>query len=794
MGTRGIFALAFLAVATPSVAGQEPSSEHRILGGDSPPSILVESDFTGTAPGANTPWTQTSVLDPEVSFGGWNRGPGAFAEPSVNNAFGFSVNSLGNVLSPLSMALAQDEYVSCTIGPSSGGRLDLSGVQVSFSVQRLSWHAPLAYAVFASAGGFEVGEELFQTTPTTKGDFTPHDWSFFLPAEGYGALTAPIELRIYAFAAEWGGHDTSLTAFRLVTDMPTAQLTLIQTPGGTITASPATPLFALGETVQVSAQPDAGFRFGGWSGSVVGPGSPRTLVMDRDRQVRARFDDLPPPGMRVGTNLPGVEDWNTAWQFSDVFKRARTWMTRNANGSGPWGTGLESSIPKDPSGWPTQVPFDPGGGAAQQMVHTIFSSLDEAGPYTVFFEGTGTLKVGSQTISAGGGLQSAAFTTGVPGAQLPIEIHATEAPDHLRNIALVHQSQLATYQTDPFHALFLARLQPFGALRYMDWGKTNNNTLVTWAERTRPDHYTQTRSQGTALEWMIALSNTLRQDAWICIPHMADDDFVRRTAQLFRATLDPSLRVWVEYSNETWNWQFTQATYIQAQGIALGLDPNDFTAMQEYAALRSVEIWTIFEEEFAASAQTRLVKVLAAQSAWSTVAQLRIDGLLEAENNPDLVWPDVLAIAPYFGFNFTTSHIPPIAPAYPTVDWIVDVLAPGQIAATQVGVRSHKAIADAQGLPLVCYEGGQHFVGSPPANNDPELVELLNSANRDPRMYDRYIEYLDMLEAEGVELLAHFSYCGKWSKWGSWGSLEVQDQPLQDAPKYRALIDWIAAQ
>jgi hypothetical protein len=60
-------------------------------------------------------------------------------------------------------------------------------------------------------------------------------------------------------------------------------------------------------------------------------------------------------------------------------------------------------------------------------------------------------------------------------------------------------------------------------------------------------------------------------------------------------------------------------------------------------------------------------------------------------------------------------------------------------------------------------------------------------------MLDRYTEYLDMLKAQGVTLFDNYSYCGNWGQFGNWGSLEYQDQPVSQAPKYAALVQWIAA-
>ena len=57
-------------------------------------------------------------------------------------------------------------------------------------------------------------------------------------------------------------------------------------------------------------------------------------------------------------------------------------------------------------------------------------------------------------------------------------------------------------------------------------------------------------------------------------------------------------------------------------------------------------------------------------------------------------------------------------------------------------------------------------------------------------MYDRYVEYVDMLQANGVALFNNFAYVVAPSKYGSWCVLEYMDQPIDEAPKYRALADW----
>ncbi|MGC8713809.1 MAG: hypothetical protein ACP5RH_15575, partial [Leptodesmis sp.] len=103
-------------------------------------------------------------------------------------------------------------------------------------------------------------------------------------------------------------------------------------------------------------------------------------------------------------------------------------------------------------------------------------------------------------------------------------------------------------QTHPFHPLFLDRLSQFNTLRFMDWGATNNSPLVNWADRTTINSATQASNQGVALEYMIQLANTLKINPWFNIPAEASDDYVRQFATMVRDQLDPSLRVYIEYS------------------------------------------------------------------------------------------------------------------------------------------------------------------------------------------------------------------------------------------------------
>ena len=112
-----------------------------------------------------------------------------------------------------------------------------------------------------------------------------------------------------------------------------------------------------------------------------------------------------------------------------------------------------------------------------------------------------------------------------------------------------------TYQQQPFMPEVLEDLKYYKVLRFMDWQRTNNSVNQRWADRRTPDNwYTQTGKKGVALEYACDVCNAVLTDCWVCVPHAADDDYVRDMARLIRDRLDGRLRVYVEYSNETWNW------------------------------------------------------------------------------------------------------------------------------------------------------------------------------------------------------------------------------------------------
>jgi hypothetical protein len=120
-----------------------------------------------------------------------------------------------------------------------------------------------------------------------------------------------------------------------------------------------------------------------------------------------------------------------------------------------------------------------------------------------------------------------------------------------------------------------------------------------------------------------------------------------RFATAVKSLLDPSLKFYLEYSNETWNGTFSQAAWIQRQGIAMGFSSDPTVAGAAYTAWRSVRLFTIFQNVFGGT--NRMIRVIASQAANSWLS----DQTLGFQNA--FVSADALAIAPYFNCDDTAT-------------------------------------------------------------------------------------------------------------------------------------------
>jgi hypothetical protein len=349
-----------------------------------------------------------------------------------------------------------------------------------------------------------------------------------------------------------------------------------------------------------------------------------------------------------------------------------------------------------------------------------------------------------------------------------------------------------TYEKQVFHPIFLDRWRGVTVLRFMDWMHTNNSKQQKWADRPKVDSATWTRDGGIPIEVMIDLSNRLGADPWFCMPHLADDEYVRNFAALVKEKLHPARRIYVEYSNEVWNGQFEQSRWAGQKGLDLKIGEKPWDAAWHYTARRSVEIFKIWDEVFGGrdAAAKRLVRVLPSQAGNAYVAEqiLKFEDAYKSA--------DTLAIAPYFGMNVPAQGEELNADTVSkwSVDQVLDHLEKKALPETLKWIADNKKVADKYEVKMISYEAGQHAVGIQGGENNEAMTKLFLDANRSARMGQLYTKYLEGWEANGGGLICMFASVGGWSKWGSWGLMENYDDKAADYPKFAATMKWAKAQ
>jgi hypothetical protein len=480
----------------------------------------------------------------------------------------------------------------------------------------------------------------------------------------------------------------------------------------------------------------------------------------------------------IGINLDTVADWSPAWVFVDVFKHARPWLTQLPNSMAVWDSG--QPLTTDRHGWPILAP----GQAAATLMLRDLSGNYPGGTYRVFYKGQGQIEFGfdAKVISSAPGEATLQVTPSNAG--IFFKINASDPKDPIREVSVVMPGFENSYLTKPFHPLFVERLAPFETLRFMQWSRANESPLTTWKDRPTTRTYTQATKRGVAFEHMVELTNQLACNAWITLPHLADDEFVRQTARLWASKMHSDGKLFVEFSNEVWNSIFPQAHWSEAQGLAAGLSTDSFQARLLFYAKRSAEVFQIFKGVFDSmeGQKPELVCVLATQygNPWTSTVVLGYE--------PAAAQADALAIAPYFGIDLGS----------PANLWTVLSMSTEQILEAceaeidgplNALIAAHEQVASSKGVELIAYEAGQHLVGFGGMEFVPSLTQKLVDANRHSGMHDLYVRLMQRWHERGGQAFVAYSHCGQYGTYGSWGALEHQAQPISEAHKYRALME-----
>lgn len=529
------------------------------------------------------------------------------------------------------------------------------------------------------------------------------------------------------------------------------------------------------------------------------------------------------PAMASGNNPPisiglaAIRDWGTQQPFVDIFKTARLWIGHRPN---RWGgmtfEELQGASAFDAQGWPTLLPD----GLAQIGTLVLTDLPPEAdfyaGSYVLFFEGEDRVTVGGRARNVKYGDNEIRFDFDPGPGSVDIRVSGRDAHSRnldVRNITVIRADHLDLYEAGIlFNPDWLAHLEGSRGIRFMDWMGTNNSTQSAWQDRPRPEDFSYSW-RGAPVEIMIELANRLGSDPWFNMPHLADDGYVQAFAETVYEKLATDLKVYVEYSNEVWNWQFDQALWAENQASARWGEQYKWT---QFYAMRGAEVARIWSSVFSGEARQSLINVIATQTGWLGLeADLLEAPLYLAENRQEHSPPwqsfDAYAITGYFGRfmgsgDFAETLQEKLAESRAAAEedgnsrglqgraldahirthrfdmatsWALDRLRAhrGQddYGTVQGMIRNvwpyHFEVAKTHDLDLVVYEAGTHVAGIGPLMNNPDIVAFFTHLNYSPGMGDLYDELVQGWAEVSGGLFTFYNDVQAPTKWGSWGTL-----------------------
>ena len=481
----------------------------------------------------------------------------------------------------------------------------------------------------------------------------------------------------------------------------------------------------------------------------------------------------------LGVNLESLRDYDRQFMFIDAMKTSR----RFGSAARPY----DGKAILAPDGWP--------GDDAGTLVMTEVKSVN--GVYHFFASGKCDLSAPGSPAR----VQNLAYDAKRDRTYAEVVVSAAEdkpvtltlvfknTNGGLKDIKLLRPG----YEDDSkiFTTEFLAALHPFGAIRFMDYLRTNNSPVSKWDERCKASDPQYTSTKGGPYEMAIEMGNAAEKDIWLNVPALADDDFVKQLGQLVRDKLRPDLHCYVEYSNEVWNGQFQQFKQNEAAAAAEvaggdatlndnGQDKNPHYWARKRIARRSVEIKKLLGED------PRFRVVLASQVVYNppgSILKMQLE-YVDKYFGPPGQFFYAIAGAPYFSPG-RDENDPTKKHWYTERDDVtVDGICARLLARTDVSkndyVQAFHALARKYGLKSFAYEGGLDLQQSS------KLVELKIASQYDPRTGIAVENYLNNWFTGGGDALFYFNLSCKYSKSGYWGLAEdVRDL---SAPKYQAAL------
>lgn len=495
--------------------------------------------------------------------------------------------------------------------------------------------------------------------------------------------------------------------------------------------------------------------------------------------------------MKIGTNLTSISDWTHERAFRNLMKNVREDFVPYfpTNGS-IWSTDYPvnnwttSQMSFDANGYPSYLPQNTSVGSVglRYVISTDQANLLPNKRYVLLYDGVGTIEFPGVTILSNT-TGRILFELSASSGTVSFNMSYSKQGDNVRNIRLLRQEdEFVDTNTNVFSPEFLDRIAPFAGLRFMEWSNVNGSPIAQWSQRNTTNRWTYFGAGGVPYEMIIKLANLTQKDVWINIPHLADDNFLTQMATLFRDQLDPKLKIYVEYSNELWNWTFSQSSWNDKN------KPSNLSYGRAAAekAKHALGVWTsVFGTQ-----KSRMYRILGLQGGYTELSE---DIMSELKNED---W-DLASTSFYYSLDH--ADVGALAnPVLTATSLAADIITNSRNKWNREKPMMKRLFncAKLYGKQIIGYEGGQHFVGVTGGVTYP-YTEAMYDSQTCPEMHGLYNDVLTDIRNLGCILAMNYSLAGNQrSIYGSWGALtDIGMTPpfYVSAPKYQALLDNIAS-
>eukprot|EP00040_Diaphanoeca_grandis_P035385 m.222362 g.222362 ORF g.222362 m.222362 type:complete len:742 (-) comp33372_c1_seq1:245-2470(-) len=422
--------------------------------------------------------------------------------------------------------------------------------------------------------------------------------------------------------------------------------------------------------------------------------------------------------------------------------------------------------------------------------------------------------------------------------------------------------RMPTYETKPtqlFSDNWAALMKPFDHLRWMGTTGTNGYSwncgganaagcsVIAWEDRALPTYaYTGEKRMckgciGLSWETVLLAANELNKDIWINVPITASAPTVCRTtaggdpnkcldadptktyeyqlALLFKngnnhtnnVGLKPNLNIYIEHSNEVWNFGFPQYGINKAfamwevqnstkksnlAAMVPGRPDINCTANAECwthrrHARRVYEISQTFEKVFGSGSLNKRIRMVYAS--WTINEQEYFNNTfawLESEVGPVNKFLYAISAAQYFGphaqdasghmtqFNYSTATIPEVIAAF--IEG-----ADANVEMTYDYVQFAKTL----GVKTAGYESGPGYAvgGEKPGSKG---LNTMIEASRNAGMKDAIVhDVRETVWRHGWDIYNYFAIQGPASRYGCWGATEDWKDINPGPPKLQAIYN-----